>query len=82
MPTRMVASPRPERAAFLAASLCLILATLAGTQAVDALDLSSVGRDSRWKVVNRTTSIVDMKGHRALRVSEAPGMGIVWTLGR
>jgi len=47
-------------------------------QSVDTLTLTSVGTDSRWKVVGRTTSIVDIKGKHALKVSERAGMGLVW----
>jgi hypothetical protein len=77
----MLESPRPERLVFLATSLCLIWTAVARAQSIDTLDLLSVGRDARWKVANRTTSFADVKGKRALRVSEAPGMGLVWLEG-
>src|SRR5690348_6043959 len=59
----------------------LIMACAASTtyaQATDALDVTAVGRDPRWKVEGRTTSVVEEKGKRALKISEGPGMGIVW----
>ena len=53
-------------------------ATPALTQTPEKLDLGAVGKDPRWKVVGRTTSIADIKGKHALKLSEAPGMGVVW----
>ena len=47
-------------------------------QTPDSLDLTAVGKDPRWKVTGRTTSVVDMKGKRALHLGEGPGMGVVW----
>src|SRR5207247_9731530 len=63
--------------------LCVIatlacIATPAGAQAPESLDLTAVGRDPRWKIVGRTTSIVDIKGKHALKLSEGQGMGVVW----
>ncbi len=46
--------------------------------AFDRLDLTAVGKDPRWKIANRTTSVVEVKGKRALRLNEGPGMGLVW----
>jgi hypothetical protein len=54
------------------------VAVPARAQSIDTLPLTSVGTDPRWNVVGRTTSIVDIKGKRALEVSEAQGMGVVW----
>ncbi|HVH66843.1 MAG TPA: hypothetical protein VM716_03170 [Gemmatimonadales bacterium] len=48
------------------------------TQAPERLDLTAVGKDPRWKIAGRTTSVVDIKGKHALKVSEGPGMGMVW----
>ena len=45
---------------------------------IDNLDLTAVGKDPRWKVAGRTTSVADVKGKHALVVSEGPGNGIVW----
>ncbi len=60
------------------------LAGLAGplaAQAVDTLDLTGVGRDPHWQVAGRTTSVVEVKGKRALELSGAPGDGVVWLAG-
>jgi hypothetical protein len=54
------------------------LPTQSRAQSVDTLDLSAVGRAPRWKVVGRTTTIVDIKGKHALKLSEGAGMGVVW----
>jgi hypothetical protein len=53
-------------------------ATPAVAQSPSDLDLTAVGKDPRWKVAGRTTSIVDIKGKHALKVSEGGGMGVVW----
>jgi hypothetical protein len=53
-------------------------ASRALTQSPDTLNLAAIGTDPHWKVVGRTTSMVDIKGKHALRVSEAAGMGVVW----
>jgi 3-keto-disaccharide hydrolase len=47
-------------------------------QTVDTLNFAAVGTDPHWKVVGRSASIVDIKGKHALRLSEGPGMGVVW----
>ena len=65
------------------AGLCLIAAlacsaTPAGAQSPENLDLTAVGKDPRWKIAGRTTSIVDIKGKHALKLSEGEGMGVVW----
>ena len=55
-----------------------LLLILALTQSVDSLDVTTVGKNPRWKVSGRSASIVDIKGKHALELSEAPGMGVVW----
>src|SRR5260370_33421020 len=50
----------------------------AGAQAPENLDLTAVGKDPRGKIIGRTASVVDVKGKRALKLSEGPGMGVVW----
>lgn len=60
----------------ITAFVCLTAAMIA--QSPEQLDLTAVGRDPRWKIVNRTASVVDAKGKRAVKLSEGPGMGIVW----
>src|SRR5438105_6521679 len=47
-------------------------------QSPENLDLTAAGKDPRWKVAGRTTSIVDIKGKHALDVGEGAGMGVVW----
>lgn len=64
------------RLSLIAALVCI--ATPAGAQSPESLDLTAVGRDPRWKIVGRTTSIVDIKGKHALKLSEGEGMGVVW----
>lgn len=63
-----------------AAALFAVITT--GTPALaqrpETLDLSAVGKDPRWKVAGRTTSVTDVNGKRALRLSEGPGNGVVW----
>ncbi len=56
--------------AFLAAAL--------SAQTPEQLDLTAVGRDPRWRVANRTASVVEAKGKRALKLSDGPGNGLVW----
>jgi hypothetical protein len=64
------------------AELCLIAllsaAMPAGAQSSESPDLTAVGRDPRWKVAGRTTSMVDVKGKHALKITEGKGMGLVW----
>src|SRR5712671_2662621 len=62
------------------AMLCLIVfgCVPAGAQSTESLDLTAVGKDSRWKIAGRTTSVVDIKGKHALKVGEGEGMGTVW----
>ena len=61
------------------AALCVIRAFTCVApliaQSPENLDLSAVGKDPRWKIAGRTTSVVDAKGRRALRLSEGPGTG-------
>jgi len=57
------------------------LATPARAQALDSLDVTAIGRDPRWKIVGRTATVVDVKGKHALKLSEGPGMGVVWLEG-
>lgn len=47
-------------------------------QTPETLDLSAVGKDPRWKVAGRTTSVVEINGKHALKLSEGPGNGVVW----
>jgi hypothetical protein len=54
------------------------IATTAGAQSPENLDLTGVGKDPRWKIIGRTASVADVKGKRALKLSEGPGMGVVW----
>lgn len=47
-------------------------------QMTENLDLTAIGTDPRWKIEGRTTSVVEIKGKRALKMSEGPGMGVAW----
>ena len=67
------------RWSFVAACLGSTLSLRA--QAPEALDVTSVGKDARWKVVGRTTTVADASGKRALRINEGRGMGVVWLTG-
>jgi len=67
----------PQGRLRLIAALACLTAT-AGAQPPEALDLTAVGQDPRWKIANRTASVVDAKGKRALKLSEGAGMGLVW----
>ena len=62
---------------FLIAALAYIV-TPARAQSPETLDLTAVGKDPKWKISGRTASMVEVKGKRALKLSEAPGMGVVW----
>ena len=66
-------------ASLLLALTCATAPILA--QSPDIFDLTTVGKDARWKISGRTTSIVDIKGKRALELSEGQGMGVVWLNG-
>ena len=55
------------------------LASSARAQSPDDVDLSTIGRDSRWKIVGRTVSAVEIKGKHAIKVSEGGGMGVVYS---
>ena len=50
-------------------------------QPAEQLDLGSIGKDPRWKTVNRTATIVEVKGKRAVQLNEHAGMGVVWLNG-
>lgn len=54
------------------------LSTAAQAQATERFDVTTVGSDKRWTIAGRTSSVVEVKGKRALKVSEAPGIGLVW----
>jgi hypothetical protein len=69
--------------AMTSATLCLIatltfIALPLAAQSSESLDLTAVGKDPRWKVAGRTTSVVDIKGKRALELGEGKGTGVVW----
>src|SRR5689334_6174424 len=72
---------RRFRALWTAGAAVIVLAitsAVASPPAVEKLDLTQVGKDSRWKIAGREASVVDAKGKRALKLSEAPGVGIIW----
>src|SRR5260370_27115974 len=66
----------PVSRLWLIALSCIALP--AGAQSPESLDLTAVGKDPRWKIAGRTTSVVDAKGKHALKISEGAGMGVVW----
>ena len=65
---------------FSALAFLLVMATSLqlSAQSPDTINLSTIGKDSRWKIAGRTVSAVDVKGKHAIRLSEGPGMGVVW----
>ena len=65
----------------LLAAVLPCVAALGWAQPPENLDVTAVGKDPRWKVAGRTTSIVEQKGKHALKVSEGAGMGVVWLEG-
>src|SRR5579884_1991754 len=69
-----------RRTSLLIAAFLFIPATSAAARAED-LDVTAVGKDPRWKIAGRDVSVVDIKGKHALKVSEGPGMGLVWLNG-
>jgi hypothetical protein len=65
------------------ASLYLIailagMAAPARAQSAENLDVTTAGKDPRWKIAGRTASLVEVKGKHALKLSEGPGMGVIW----
>jgi len=54
------------------------MASSAVAQSPETLDVTTVGRDSRWRISGRTASVVEVKGKRALKLSEGEGMGVAW----
>ena len=54
------------------------VAMAASAQSIETLDLNAIGKDPHWKVSGRTTSIADIKGKHAVKISEGEGMGVVW----
>jgi hypothetical protein len=63
-----------------ALALLLLMATSLhlSAQSPDSIDIRTIGKDSRWKIVGRTASSIDIKGKHAIRLSEGAGMGVVW----
>jgi len=61
-----------------AALACMGVACAAWAQSTENLDITTVGKDPRWKITGRTASVADVKGKHALKLSEGPGMGVVW----
>ncbi len=66
---------------FLMSFELLVRQVPAVAQSTEQLDLTAVGKDQRWKIVNRTASVVNVKGKRALKLSEGEGIGLVWLEG-
>jgi hypothetical protein len=53
-------------------------ASAAAAQSPERLDVTAIGKDPRWKIAGRTASVGDVKGKRAITLSEGQGMGVVW----
>jgi len=51
------------------------IASSAAAQPPERFDLTAVGKDPRWKIAGRTTSVVDIKGTPALKISGRSGDG-------
>src|SRR6267143_2423351 len=60
----------------LIALVCLVSRAL--TQATGTLSLAAIGTEPQWRIVGRTAAMTDIKGKRALKISDGPGMGVVW----
>src|SRR5438270_2463459 len=78
-PMRAHRTIAPQASRRLLLPLCLAsalacLASPATAQRTDTLDVTAVGKDPRWKIVGRTTTVVDIKGKRALELSEGAGI--------
>lgn len=50
----------------------------AAAQSTGTFDLAEVPKGHTWRLSGRTVSIVEAKGKTALKLSEGPGMGVVW----
>ena len=75
----MTNTPRQQvRPAWRIAVALACLSTAVHAQTIERFDLTTVGTDPRWKVAGRTSSVVEIKGKRALKIDEAPGSGVVW----
>jgi hypothetical protein len=48
------------------------------TSSRDSIDLTTVGKDPRWKIAGRAVSAVEIKGKQAIKVGEGGGIGVVW----
>src|ERR1051325_3608496 len=67
-----------KRKSGLFLTILVAMAAPARAQSMENLDLTGVGKDARGKIAGRSASIVDVKGKHALKLSEGPGMGVVW----
>ena len=63
---------------YLVALLTCTLVWSTAAQSTQTFDLAEVPKGQRWRLSGRTVSIVDIKGKTALKLSEGPGMGVVW----
>lgn len=54
------------------------LAARVNAQSPEQLELTNIGQDPRWKIANRTATVMEIKGKRAVKLSESPGVGVVW----
>ena len=67
------------------ATICIMIVCMVAPPAIaqspEKLDVTAAGKDPRWKITGRTASVADIKGKHALKLSEGPGMGVVWLEG-
>ena len=57
------------------------LAARVNAQSPEQLDLTTIGQDPQWKIANRAATAMEIKGKRAVKLSEGSGMGVVWLEG-
>jgi hypothetical protein len=71
-------TPSIARLSALPLLLVMVASLHLGAQSPDTINLSTIGKDPRWKIAGRTVSAVDIKGKHAIKMSEGSGMGVVW----
>ena len=64
------------RLGLIAALACIAMP--AGAQPPENIDVTTAGKDPKWKISGRTVSVTDVKGKHALKLSEGAGIGLVW----
>lgn len=72
---------KATRLFFVVVLACIFAGMLAqggAAQSSEKFDLTEVGKSQRWKVVGREASVVEVKGKKALKLSEGPKMAVAW----